>query len=70
MRVDLLRIDEMGYLNLRPEQSNIFFKLMKERYRKKVTIITTNLNARGCEERARRWGVSRAHGLGKPGPSA
>lgn len=27
MRVDLLLIDEMGYLNLRPEQSNIFFKL-------------------------------------------
>lgn len=43
MRVDLLLIDEMGYLNLRPEQSNIFFKLMEERYRKKSTIITTNL---------------------------
>jgi DNA replication protein DnaC len=43
-RVDLLVIDEMGYLNLRPEQSNIFFKLMEERYtRKKSTIITTNL---------------------------
>lgn len=26
-RFDLLVIDEMGYLNLRPEQSNIFFKL-------------------------------------------
>ena len=36
-------IDEMGYLNLKPEQSNIFFKLMEERYRKKSTIITTNL---------------------------
>jgi DNA replication protein DnaC len=43
MRVDLLLIDEMGYLNLRPEQSNIFFKLMEERYGKKATIITTNL---------------------------
>lgn len=43
IRVDLLLIDEMGYLNLRPEQSNIFFKLMEERYRKKATIITTNL---------------------------
>ena len=32
MRVDLLLIDEMGYLNLRPEQTNIFFKLMEERY--------------------------------------
>jgi DNA replication protein DnaC len=43
MRVDLLLIDEMGYLNLRPEQSNIFFKLMEERYGKKATMITTNL---------------------------
>lgn len=37
-------IDEMGYLNLRPEQSNIFFKLMEERYGRKATIITTNLD--------------------------
>lgn len=44
MRVDLLLIDELGYLNLRPEQSNIFFKLMEERYAKKATIITTNLD--------------------------
>lgn len=44
MRVDLLLIDEMGYLNLRPEQSNIFFKLMEERYGKKTTMITTNLD--------------------------
>jgi DNA replication protein DnaC len=42
-RVDLLVIDEMGYLNLRPEQTNIFFKLMEERYRQHPTIITTNL---------------------------
>jgi len=42
-RIDLLLIDEMGYLNLRPEQSNIFFKLMEERYGKAATIITTNL---------------------------
>lgn len=41
---DLIVIDEMGYLNLRPEQSNIFFKLMEERYRRKSTIITTNLD--------------------------
>ena len=42
-RVDLLVVDEMGYLNLRPEQTNIFFKLMEERYRRHATIITTNL---------------------------
>jgi DNA replication protein DnaC len=41
----VLLVDEMGYLNLRPEQSNIFFKLMEERYTaKKPTIITTNLD--------------------------
>jgi DNA replication protein DnaC len=38
-----LLIDELGYLNLKPEQSNIFFKLMEERYRQHSTIITTNL---------------------------
>lgn len=42
-RLDVLVIDEMGYLNLRPEQTNIFFKLMEERYRRRATIITTNL---------------------------
>lgn len=42
-RLDVLMIDEMGYLNLKPEQTNIFFKLMEERYRRKPTIITTNL---------------------------
>lgn len=43
-RLDLLLIDEMGYLNLRPEQSNIFFKLMEERYNRRATLITTNLD--------------------------
>jgi DNA replication protein DnaC len=43
-RVDVLVIDEMGYLNLRPEQTNVFFRLMEERYRRKSTIITTNLD--------------------------
>ena len=41
-RLDVLQIDELGYLNLKPEQSNIFFKLMEERYHRKSTIITTN----------------------------
>ncbi len=43
-RLDLLLIDEMGYLNLRPEQTNIFFKLMEERYNRRATLITTNLD--------------------------
>jgi DNA replication protein DnaC len=44
MRIDVLLVDELGYLNLRPEQSNIFFKLMEERYQRHPTIITTNLD--------------------------
>lgn len=42
-RVEVLLIDEMGYLNLRPEQSNAFFKLVDERYGRRPTLITTNL---------------------------
>src|SRR4051795_2956936 len=42
-RLDVLVIDELGYVNLKPEQSNIFFKLMEERYRQHPTIITSNL---------------------------
>jgi DNA replication protein DnaC len=41
--LDVLLVDGLGYLNLKPEQSNIFFKLMEERYRQHSTIITTNL---------------------------
>ena len=43
-RLDVLLIDEMGYLNLRPEQTNLFFKLMEERYNRHSTLITTNLD--------------------------
>jgi DNA replication protein DnaC len=42
-RLDILLIDEMGYANLKPEQANVFFKLMEERYHQRSTIITTNL---------------------------
>jgi DNA replication protein DnaC len=42
-RLDVLLIDELGYLNLKPEQSIIFFKLMEERYHRHSTIITSNL---------------------------
>jgi DNA replication protein DnaC len=44
VKLDVLLIDEMGYLNIKPEQANIFFKLMEERYRHRPTIITTNLS--------------------------
>jgi DNA replication protein DnaC len=41
--VDVLAIDELGYVNIKREQTNIFFKLMEERHRRKPTLITTNL---------------------------
>jgi DNA replication protein DnaC len=55
VRLDVLLIDELGYLNVKPEQANIFFKLMSERYRHKSTLITTNLDYQ-------EWG----HFLGNP----
>lgn len=42
-RLDVLLIDELGYLTIRPEQANVFFHLMEERYNRRPTIITTNL---------------------------
>lgn len=44
VKLDVLLIDELGYLNIKPEQANIFFKLIEERYRYRPTIITTNLS--------------------------
>ncbi|MGA2128132.1 MAG: ATP-binding protein, partial [Xanthobacteraceae bacterium] len=37
-------LDEIGYLTLKPEQANAFFRLMDERYNRVSTIITTNLD--------------------------
>jgi len=43
--LDILLLDELGYLTLNSEQMNAFFKLMSERYdANKSTIITTNLD--------------------------
>jgi DNA replication protein DnaC len=40
-----LVIDELGYLTLKPEQANAFFRLMEDqRYNRVTTIITTNLD--------------------------
>lgn len=33
--------DELGYLNVKTEQTNIFFKLMEERHQRKPTLIST-----------------------------
>jgi DNA replication protein DnaC len=43
-RMQPLAIDELGYLSLKPEQINAFFRLMDERYNRVSTIITTNLD--------------------------
>jgi DNA replication protein DnaC len=37
-------IDELGYLTLKPEQVNAFFRLMEQRYGRVTTVITTNLD--------------------------
>ena len=37
-------IDELGYLTLKPEQVNAFFRLMDQRYARVSSIITTNLD--------------------------
>ena len=37
-------LDELGYLNLKSEQVNAFFRLMDQRYGRVSTIITTNLD--------------------------
>jgi len=40
----LLIIDELGYLPIDKEDSNLFFQLIDMRYEKKSTILTTNIN--------------------------
>jgi len=43
-RMQPLLVDELGYLNLKAEQANAFFRLMDQRYGRVSTIITTNLD--------------------------
>ena len=43
MRMRPIAIDELGYLTLKSEQVNLFFRLMQQRYGRVSTIITTNL---------------------------
>ena len=40
----LLIIDELGYLPIDKEDTNMFFQLIDMRYEKKSTIVTTNIN--------------------------
>lgn len=41
---DVLVIDELGYLTFKPEHANALFKLLEQRYGRKATLITTNLD--------------------------
>ena len=43
-RYKLLIIDELGYLPIDQDDSNLFFQLIDMRYEKKSTILTTNIN--------------------------
>lgn len=49
-RYQPLLIDELGYLNLKPEQTNAFFRLIDQRYNRVSTIITTNLTTENWYE--------------------
>jgi DNA replication protein DnaC len=40
---DLLVCDELGYLPLGPQGSNLFFQVISQRHRQRSTILTTNL---------------------------
>lgn len=41
--VDVLAIDEVGYVTVEPVQAGHFFKLLQMRHKKKPTLITSNL---------------------------
>ena len=43
MAYDCLLIDELGYVEVEPQQVGLFFILMHKRYKKKTTLITSNL---------------------------
>ena len=43
-RYKLLIIDELGYLPIDKDDSNLFFQLIDMRYEKKSTILATNIN--------------------------
>ena len=40
---DCLLIDEIGYVEIEPAQTGLFFQLMSMRHRRKTTIVTSNL---------------------------
>ena len=49
-KIDLMIIDELGYMKMDKEKESIFFQLVRSRYEKKSIIITTNLKLREWDE--------------------
>jgi DNA replication protein DnaC len=49
-KIDLIIIDELGYLKMDREKESIFFQLVRSRYEKKSIIITSNLELREWNE--------------------
>lgn len=49
-KIDLIIIDELGYLKMDREKESIFFQLVRSRYEKKSIIITSNLKLREWDE--------------------
>jgi len=49
-KVNLLIIDEVGYLKMDKENESIFFQLIRQRYEKSSLIITTNLTFNRWDE--------------------
>lgn len=42
-RIDLIALDELGYLKMDKEKESLFFQFIRHRYEKNALIITTNL---------------------------
>lgn len=50
MKLDLLIIDELGYIKMNKEKESLFFQLIRHRYEKNALIITTNLPFKQWDE--------------------
>jgi len=49
-KIDLIIIDELGYLKMDKEKESVFYQLIRSRYEKNSTIITSNFNLRQWDE--------------------
>jgi len=49
-KIDLVIVDELGYLKMDKEKESVFFQLIRSRYEKKSIIITSNYNLSQWDE--------------------